>query len=130
LPVATAVVRRSGQSRAVAVCGRGVVARGVVTGGHRWAGVGGCYAADVRRWGILVTGGGWRTYLVMSRSGLTVSSEYRLVIITTGNATSIHRRAVSKLANNDPVRVLGIFTVRSPAVVARVYRRVDAELNG
>jgi hypothetical protein len=42
----------------------------------------------------------------------------------------IRRRAVSKLASNDPVGVLGIFTVRSSAVVARVYRRVDAELNG
>jgi len=52
------------------------------------------------------------------------------VIITAGNATSIHRRAVSKLADNDPVWVLGIFTVRSSAVVACVYRRVDAELNG
>jgi hypothetical protein len=66
----------------------------------------------------------------MSRSGVDVSSEYHLVIITAGNATSIHRRAVSKLADNDPVRVLGIFVVRSPAVVARAYRRVDAELNG
>jgi hypothetical protein len=61
---------------------------------------------------------------------LTVSLEYRLVIITAGNAASIHRRAVSQLASNDPVRVLGIFTVRSSAVVARAYRRVDAELNG
>jgi hypothetical protein len=62
---------------------------------------------------------------------MTVSSEYRLVIITArGNATSIRRRAVSKLASNDPVRVWGICAVRSPAVVARVYRRVDAGLNG
>jgi hypothetical protein len=61
---------------------------------------------------------------------VTVSSEYRLVIITAGNATSIRLRAVSKLANNDSVRVLEIFTVRSPAVMACAYRRVDAELNG
>ena len=61
---------------------------------------------------------------------MTVSSEYRLVIITAGNATSIRLRAVSELASNDPVGVLGIFTVRSPAVMACAYQRVDAGLNG
>ena len=72
----------------------------------------------------------WRTYLDEQVPGVTVSSEYRLVIITAGNATSIRLRAVSKLASNDPVWVLGIFTVRSSAVVACVYRRVGAGLNG
>ena len=61
---------------------------------------------------------------------MTVSSEYRLVITTAGNATSIRLRAVSKLASNGPVGVLGIFTVRSSAVVARVYRCVGVGLNG
>jgi hypothetical protein len=54
----SAVVRRGGQSRKVLVCGRGVVAEGVVTAGHRWASVGSRYATDLRRWGNVVTGGG------------------------------------------------------------------------
>jgi hypothetical protein len=59
LPVATsAVVRSVGLSRRVAVCGRGVVARGVVTGGYGRASAGGCYVTDVRRWVRMVTGGG------------------------------------------------------------------------
>jgi hypothetical protein len=30
----------------------------VVTGGHRWAGVGGYYVLDLRSWASVVTGGG------------------------------------------------------------------------
>ena len=45
-------------------------------------------------------------------------------MITACSATSIRRRGASSVGKNDPVRVLGIFTVRSPAVVETILSRV------
>jgi len=45
-------------------------------------------------------------------------------MITACNATSIRLRGASSEGKNDPVRVFGIRTVRSPAVVETVLSRV------
>ena len=43
---------------------------------------------------------------------------------TACKATSIRRRGCNKVGKNDPVRVLAIFTLRSPEVVETTFVRV------
>ena len=45
-------------------------------------------------------------------------------MITACNATSMRRRGANRVGKNDPVRSLGIFTVKSPLVVDTVLSRV------
>ena len=45
-------------------------------------------------------------------------------MITACSATSMRRRGASSAGKNDPVRVLGIFTVTSPTPVVTVLSRV------